>query len=201
MIRAFIVEDEPVMAECVALAVETVGVPGASGEVVRPHVEVFNDAVTAMDALRENLPDLILLDVMLTGPDGFTFLNEMISYNDTAKIPVILITTLDLSSRDLSHYGVRRILDKATMTPEDIRTAVRDCLMNPEEAEKPEVLGVSEVQETLEDRMEETKVPETSTTPDAQNAQTAAHGEISLAELNRRFAELEANSSEDSNAR
>ncbi len=202
MIRAFIIEDEPVMAECVALAVETVGVPGASGEVVRPHVEVFNDAVTAMDALRENLPDLILLDVMLTGPDGFTFLNEMISYNDTAKIPVILITTLDLSGRDLSHYGVRRILDKATMTPEDIRTAVRDCLMNTTEIEKPEIQETPGAQETSQDqRPEETKNPEALNTPETQNTQPAARSEISLAELNRRFAELEANSSEDSNAR
>ena len=88
------------------------------------------------------------------------------------------------------------------MTPEDIRTAVRDCLMNTTEIEKPEIQETPGAQETSQDqRPEETKNPEALNTPETQNTQPAARSEISLAELNRRFAELEANSSEDSNAR
>ena len=117
MTLLYIIEDDPMMADCMALAVHsTVKEP--------TRIEIFHDAVTAMQAVNEELPDIILLDVLLSGPDGFTFLNEMISYHDTARVPIILVSSLDLSHRDLSHYGVVQILDKATMTPEDIAAAI-----------------------------------------------------------------------------
>ncbi len=117
----YIIEDEPIMADCIAAAVA--GVAQEPNEIA-----VFNDGVSAMEAVNNRLPDVILLDVMLTGPDGFAFLNEMISYPDTAKVPVILISSLDLSHRNLEHYGVVRVLDKAKMTPDDIYTAIQDAL-------------------------------------------------------------------------
>ena len=44
---------------------------------------------------------MIFLDILLTGPDGFTFLNELISYSDTAKIPIVIVSSLDFSGKDL----------------------------------------------------------------------------------------------------
>ena len=73
-----------------------------------------------MNNLDDALPDLIFLDILLSGPDGFTFLNELISYHDTAKIPVVIISSLDLKDRDLSVYGVVGVLNKDTMRPEEI---------------------------------------------------------------------------------
>lgn len=122
----YIIEDEPIMADCIASAIM-----GVAEDPVE--IAVFNDGVSAMEAVNEKLPDVILLDVMLTGPDGFAFLNEMISYPDTAKIPVVLISSLDLSKRNLSHYGVKQILDKAKMTPEDIYAAIKAALSAPVE--------------------------------------------------------------------
>ena len=119
----YIIEDEPIMADCIASAI--MGIAEGSNDIA-----VFNDGVSAMEAVNERLPDVILLDIMLTGPNGFAFLNEMISYPDTAKIPVILISSLDLSKRDLSHYGVVQTLDKAKMTPEDIYAAIKSALQN-----------------------------------------------------------------------
>ena len=42
------------------------------------------------------------------------------SYTDTAKIPIVIVTSLDLNERDLSAYGVVGVLDKDTMRPEEI---------------------------------------------------------------------------------
>ena len=47
---------------------------------------------------------------------------------DTARIPVVLISSLDFSNRNLSHYGVVQVLQKSTMTPEDIQLAVINAL-------------------------------------------------------------------------
>lgn len=118
----YVIEDEPITADLVTMAARL-----ALPEL--PEIDTFYDAVSAMDAVSEAVPDLIILDVLLSGPDGFTFLNELASYQDTAKIPVILMSSLDFSEQDLSHYGVVRILDKSTMTPQDISAAVRSILM------------------------------------------------------------------------
>lgn len=120
MPRVYIIEDDPIMAECLAL-----GIRAALPEV---ETELFADALAGMERVSEQLPDLILLDVLLGGPDGFTFLNELISYHDTAQIPVIIITSLDISRQNLEHYGVVAVLDKAKMTPDDLAGAVRQAL-------------------------------------------------------------------------
>ena len=84
-------------------------------------VKIFSNAISAISALdeSENLPSLIFLDVLLDGPDGFTLLHELASYSDTAKIPIVIVSSLNLPS-DLSAYGIRKVLDKSTMTPTDI---------------------------------------------------------------------------------
>ena len=56
----------------------------------------------------------------MNGPDGFSFLNELISYNDTAKIPVVIMTSLNLEKYDLDHYNIKHIFQKETMTPQQI---------------------------------------------------------------------------------
>lgn len=137
----YIIEDEPIMADCIASAIM-----GVAEEPVE--IAVFNDGVNAMAAVNKKLPDVILLDVMLTGPDGFAFLNEMISYPDTAKIPVVLISSLDLSKRNLAHYGVKQTLDKAKMTPEDIYAAIKSALSAPAEAAIAAALAETEPQPT-----------------------------------------------------
>lgn len=135
----FIIEDDSLMAECLARAVvHTFPSPFISPQQAStsyqnaPTIKIFPDAVSATAALADNLPNLILLDVLLNGPDGFTFLNEIISYSDTAQIPVILVTSLNLADGNLEHYGVRAILNKDIMTPTDIQEAVRAALVRNE---------------------------------------------------------------------
>ncbi len=49
----------------------------------------------ANDVLKRALPDLILLDLMLPGTDGFAFCRALRSAERTAKIPVIMVTARD----------------------------------------------------------------------------------------------------------
>ena len=68
--------------------------------------------------------ELIFLDILLDGPDGFTFLNELISYDDTVKIPIVIVSSLDFKKQDLSVYGVVGVLDKEKMIPKEIKKYV-----------------------------------------------------------------------------
>lgn len=109
----FVIDDDEIMAECVGRAV---GVEN----------RIFADAFSAMAAISDGeMPEMIFLDILLDGPNGFTFLNELVSYNDTARIPVVIMSSLDFKDIDLSGYGVVGVLDKAYMKPEDIRGYVK----------------------------------------------------------------------------
>ena len=105
----FVIDDDRIMAKCIV-------------SYVREETLVFANAIDAMDKIAEGIiPKMIFLDILLDGPDGFTFLNELVSYNDTAKIPVVIVTSLDINKNSLATYGVVGMLNKEIMRPEDIR--------------------------------------------------------------------------------
>lgn len=108
----FIIDDDDVMAECVAKATKS-------------ETKIFSNAIEAMQEIANGvMPKLIFLDILLDGPDGFTFLNELMSYDDTSRIPVVIVSSLGFSNENLSVYGVVGLLNKDTMNPEDIRKYV-----------------------------------------------------------------------------
>ena len=53
-----------------------------------------NDGVTALESAGCNMPDLILLDVMMPGIDGFEVCRRLKADDRTKEIPVIFITGL-----------------------------------------------------------------------------------------------------------
>lgn len=117
MIRVVLVEDDAWLAEMEATVLTSAGYD----------VRVASHAVAAVDLIDEAVPDVIILDVLLTGSTAFTFLNELQSHSDTARVPVVLCTNLaeQFSSSQLAAYGVKRVVDKTTMHPDDLVVAVR----------------------------------------------------------------------------
>ena len=55
----------------------------------------FEDGRSVMEAMREQLPRLVLMDQMLPGVDGFTLLSQMRVAERTRHIPVIMLTARD----------------------------------------------------------------------------------------------------------
>lgn len=94
-------------------------------------VECFDNGISAVQAIDEKVPDIIILDMLLAGTTGVTLAHELQSYSDTGKIPVVLCTNLaeQITLSDVRPYGVGRVLDKATMHPQDLVTAVRSLLL------------------------------------------------------------------------
>lgn len=92
------------------------------------NVSVAENALEAFDILDRTPPDVIVLDMMLPGPNGMTFLHEKQSHADIAQIPVIVCSTTMLDIELLRPYGVVAVLDKSTMQPHDISVAVRKAL-------------------------------------------------------------------------
>lgn len=118
--RVLLVEDDPWLAELEADVLTTAGFAVTHA----PH------APSAIAKIDEKQPDIIILDVLLTGSTAFALLHELQSYGDTKLIPVILCTNMadSLDSASLKAYGVERIVDKSTMQPDDLPAAVRSVL-------------------------------------------------------------------------
>lgn len=94
-------------------------------------VTVAHHALAAIAVLDAGPVDVMLLDVLLAGPNAFTLLHEIRSHEDLATLAVILCTNsaAEMASEDLQAYGVVRVLDKATMQPDDLVAAVRKVLL------------------------------------------------------------------------
>lgn len=67
-------------------------------------VKVAVDGLEAWNAVRTDPPDLVISDVSMPRMDGFQLLSQMKQDRDTAKIPVILVTSLE--SREEQERGL-----------------------------------------------------------------------------------------------
>ena len=88
--RALVVDDIPVNAKLLEakLLVEYYDVIKA------------NDGPSALEMVKEQSPDIVLLDVMMPGMDGFEVCKRLRSDPKTRHIPVVMVTALsDVSDR------------------------------------------------------------------------------------------------------
>jgi CheY-like chemotaxis protein len=53
------------------------------------------DVAEASEAVLRELPRVVLLDIALPGPDGWTFLMQLRAKPNTRDIPVVAVTALD----------------------------------------------------------------------------------------------------------
>lgn len=95
------------------------------------HVFLAANALDGMGAIDTHKPQAIILDIFMPGPNGIVLLHEIRSHSDLAQIPIIVCSNSasEVPHGDLSAYGVRTILDKTTMQPDDIVTAVKRVLL------------------------------------------------------------------------
>ena len=57
-------------------------------------VKIVTDGEFAFEIIKTELPDIVLLDVMLPIKNGLTILKELKSSQETKDIPVIMLTTV-----------------------------------------------------------------------------------------------------------
>lgn len=81
----YCVEDERNIRELLVYTLETTGFQARG----------LSDGRELKEALKESLPDLILLDIMLPGQDGYAILAKLKEDASTKNIPVIMVTAKD----------------------------------------------------------------------------------------------------------
>jgi len=73
-------------------------------------------------------PDALILDMLLAGETAIALLNELRSYADLAGLPIVVCTNIDVKMDDLRPLGVKAILNKTSMRPNEARAIFREVL-------------------------------------------------------------------------
>jgi len=115
---ALVVDDDTSVRELLARALRQGGWTVATAE----------HGAAGLERLRERLPDVVLLDLMMPGMDGFEFLERVQAQPRWRDVPVVVITAKTLTDDDhrrLNGY-MERIIAKGAEGPEDGRLLIED---------------------------------------------------------------------------
>ncbi len=91
--KVMVVEDEPAIREVMKMMLEEVGY----------EVQTSNDGVSVQE-MRENLPDLVLLDLRVSGIHGKDICKHLKGQDLTKHIPIIIIS---------ANYDIAKITSEA----------------------------------------------------------------------------------------
>lgn len=83
-----------------------------------------------LELIRERVPDLAILDLMMPEIDGFTLLETIRADSRTAKIPVIVVSAKDLTEEEASFLdsNTEAVWQKGSLTPQEFVENVVDVL-------------------------------------------------------------------------
>lgn len=84
--RILLVEDDTAIIELIKLGLKMKG--------SRLQLDVVNDGINALESVRRQRPNLVLLDVMLPGLDGFTTCSKLRKIPGMEDVPIIMVTAL-----------------------------------------------------------------------------------------------------------
>jgi CheY-like chemotaxis protein len=120
MATILIVDDEPILRQLFQKVLEHEG-------------HVVLTAANGRDALcvmREQVPDLIMLDMMMPTMDGTTFLRLMRRHPEWARIPVVIMSAVatEANVRNVGALGVKDYLLKGGFSLPALRARIRKYL-------------------------------------------------------------------------
>ena len=108
-LKVLVVDDDPKAVELIAIRLE-----GLASTVLRAY-----SGREAIELARRELPDLIVLDLMMPDVNGFEVVEVLHQQLDTARIPMVVITAKQITAADLAELNgfVSAIMDKVEFDP------------------------------------------------------------------------------------
>ncbi len=117
--KVLLIEDEPNIIEAVSFILSRAGLD----------VKTHSNGHDAVDAVRARDPDLVILDIMLPGKNGFDILQDIRADADLADLPVLMLTARGQDKdRELAkRFGASRFMTKPFSNAE-VLEVVRDMV-------------------------------------------------------------------------
>jgi len=119
-LKVLVVDDDPKAVELVA-----VRVVGLGADVLRAY-----GGAHAIDMARRELPDLMVLDLMMPEVNGFDVVEALQQQPKTAGIPIVVVTAKDIMPEDRVRLNgfVTTIMEKAAFDPHHFTAEVRRAM-------------------------------------------------------------------------
>lgn len=119
-IRLLVVDDDPQVADMVAQMLEE-----------RPyHIDTAVDGLSALKAIEQSPPDVILLDLMMPNLDGFGVIEQLRQHPQYGTIPVIVLTAKTLTRDEAAslRHSVTRVMHKQGLKEEHLIHELQQAL-------------------------------------------------------------------------
>jgi CheY-like chemotaxis protein len=119
-LKILVVDDDPKAVELIA-----VRILGLASTVLRAY-----GGREAIDAARRELPDLIVLDLMMPEVNGFDVVSALQEHPDTARIPILVVTAKHITAEDRAKLNgyVMTIMEKANFDRDYFIAEVRRAM-------------------------------------------------------------------------
>jgi DNA-binding response OmpR family regulator len=102
--KVLIVDDEDHILETLSLAFKRLGHQAVT----------LSDPLKVLPVVRRQKPDIVMLDIMMPGADGFATYHTLAEDPELAALPVVILTALDdkLTARISREIGAEMIMHK-----------------------------------------------------------------------------------------
>ena len=87
-------------------------------------VSVAHDGQEGIEAVKKDIPDLIVLDVQMPRMNGYTFVFELKKITNSRTIPIIVLTAKEGMAEIFKVEGVKEYIKKP-FKPEVLLTAIK----------------------------------------------------------------------------
>ena len=96
------------------------------------HTQIASNGKEALQAIEQEIPSLVLLDLMMPVMDGFEFMKELRRIDAYKQIPVIVITARNLSFREIEELNenVEQIVYKGAYNVDELMSEVKQLVNN-----------------------------------------------------------------------
>jgi len=106
------------------------------------NIIVANDGANAIELLKNTIPDAIILDLMMPDIDGFKVLEAIRKVEQTANVPVLILTAKHITKEDLKFLkgnNIHQLIQKGDVNSEELLNVVASMVFT-ELPEKPRQL-------------------------------------------------------------
>ncbi len=119
-VKVLVVDDDPTAVELIA-----VRIMGLASATLRAY-----GGRDAIDLARRELPDLIVLDLMMPEVNGFDVVEALQQRRDTAAIPIIIVTARQITAEDQAKLNgyVTAVMEKAEFDSDRFVAEVRRAM-------------------------------------------------------------------------
>ncbi|SMD11708.1 response regulator transcription factor [Primorskyibacter flagellatus] len=117
--KVLLIEDEPNIIEAISFILSRDGW----------QVDTHSNGHDATEVVREKMPDVLILDVMLPGRSGYDILRDLRSGGGTETLPILMLTARGQNKdREMAEkYGANRFMTKPFANSE-VLEAVRNLV-------------------------------------------------------------------------